>query len=202
MVRECDGPIADSAQNTYPRALFEAFDFWIPTKSETVPTGPDWLHEVKSDCYRLRLITRGGYNWTDRYRGSSRRRGRTWKKRFVIDGQAVILGVDGVSDFNALHFGKHNDEVQLYAGPTIVPDRPDWLHEIKYDGYRLRLSTQVVPETSHQTRWGGDLPVLPIQILLPTVHHARHHRAVTPVVGDIRQERPFLTGPQATEGVK
>ena len=22
---------------------------------------------------------------------------------------------------------------------TTVPDTPDWLHEIKYDGYRLRL---------------------------------------------------------------
>jgi ATP-dependent DNA ligase len=22
---------------------------------------------------------------------------------------------------------------------TIVPDGPDWFHEIKYDGYRLRL---------------------------------------------------------------
>ena len=22
---------------------------------------------------------------------------------------------------------------------TTVPDTPDWLHEVKYDGYRLRL---------------------------------------------------------------
>jgi hypothetical protein len=27
----------------------------------------------------------------------------------------VILGVGGVSDFNALHSGKHNEEVQLCA---------------------------------------------------------------------------------------
>jgi bifunctional non-homologous end joining protein LigD len=27
----------------------------------------------------------------------------------VIDGEAVILGVDGVSDFNALHSGKRNE---------------------------------------------------------------------------------------------
>jgi ATP-dependent DNA ligase len=36
-------------------------------------------------------------------------------KQFVIDGEAVVLGVDGISDFDALHSGKHNDEVQLYA---------------------------------------------------------------------------------------
>ena len=28
------------------------------------------------------------------------------QKRFVIDGEAVVLGVDGISDFNALHSGK------------------------------------------------------------------------------------------------
>jgi ATP-dependent DNA ligase len=27
----------------------------------------------------------------------------------------VVLGVDGVSDFNALHSRRHDDEVQLYA---------------------------------------------------------------------------------------
>ena len=31
-------------------------------------------------------------------------------KRFVIDGEAVILGVDGISDFDALHSGKHSEK--------------------------------------------------------------------------------------------
>jgi len=29
-------------------------------------------------------------------------------KQFVIDGEAVILGVDGYSDFDALHSGRHD----------------------------------------------------------------------------------------------
>ncbi|MCP3395177.1 hypothetical protein NLM27_41270 [Bradyrhizobium sp. CCGB12] len=33
----------------------------------------------------------------------------------MIDGKAVILGVDGTSDFNALHSRKLEHEVQLYA---------------------------------------------------------------------------------------
>jgi bifunctional non-homologous end joining protein LigD len=33
----------------------------------------------------------------------------------VIDGEAVVLGVDGISDFNARHSRKHDHEVQLYA---------------------------------------------------------------------------------------
>jgi len=38
------------------------FDFCIPTRSDSVPDSPDWLHEVKYDGYRLRLerdATRG-----------------------------------------------------------------------------------------------------------------------------------------------
>ena len=31
------------------------FEFCLPTKSTSVPSGPDWLHEVKYDGYRLRL---------------------------------------------------------------------------------------------------------------------------------------------------
>lgn len=37
------------------------------------------------------------------------------QKHFVVDGEAVVLGVDGRSDFDALHTGKHDEEAQLYA---------------------------------------------------------------------------------------
>jgi bifunctional non-homologous end joining protein LigD len=46
-------------------------------------------------------------------------------KQFVIDGEAVILGVDGYSDFNALHSGKYNDEVQLLAFDVLAMDGDD-----------------------------------------------------------------------------
>src|SRR5262249_16058905 len=35
--------------------MFKAFDFWLPTNSTIVSTGPDWLHEVKYDGYRPRM---------------------------------------------------------------------------------------------------------------------------------------------------
>jgi ATP-dependent DNA ligase len=43
----------------------------------------------------------------------------------VIDGEAVVLGVDGISDFNALHSYKHNDEVQLCAFDVLALDGDD-----------------------------------------------------------------------------
>jgi ATP-dependent DNA ligase len=43
----------------------------------------------------------------------------------VLDGEAAILGVDGISDFNALHSGKHNEEVQLCAFDVLAMDGDD-----------------------------------------------------------------------------
>jgi hypothetical protein len=47
------------------------------------------------------------------------------QKQFVIDGEAVILGVDGIPDFNALHSHKHDHEVQLYAFDILALDGED-----------------------------------------------------------------------------
>jgi bifunctional non-homologous end joining protein LigD len=112
--------------------MFKAFEFCIPTRGTEVPSGPDWLHEVKYDGYRfrverngdrVRLITRGGYNWTKRYPWIVEAALKNRYKQFVIDGE--FLAVDGISDFNALHSGKHNDEVQLYAFNLLAFDGDD-----------------------------------------------------------------------------
>ncbi len=44
---------------------------------------------------------------------------------FVIDGEAVLLGVDGPVDFNGLHSRKHDGEVQFYAFDILVSDGED-----------------------------------------------------------------------------
>jgi len=43
----------------------------------------------------------------------------------VIDGEAVLLGVDGISDFNGLHSRKHDDEVQFYTFDCLVSEGED-----------------------------------------------------------------------------
>jgi ATP-dependent DNA ligase len=37
----------------------------------------------------------------------------------------VVLGVDGISDFDALHSRQHDDEVQLYAFDVLALDGED-----------------------------------------------------------------------------
>jgi bifunctional non-homologous end joining protein LigD len=106
----------------------------IPTVGKAVPASKDWIHEIKYDGYRLivhrdgdrvRLITKGGYDWSKRFPWIVESALKNRQKQFVIDGEAVILGVDGYSDFNALHSGRHNEEVQLYAFDCLALDGDD-----------------------------------------------------------------------------
>jgi ATP-dependent DNA ligase len=110
------------------------FEFCIPTVGKTVPSTPEWFHEIKFDGYRLRverdgkrvrLITRGGHDWTIRFPWIAQAALKNRRSQFVIDGEAVILGVDGVSDFNALHSRKQNHEVQLCAFDVLAIDGDD-----------------------------------------------------------------------------
>jgi ATP-dependent DNA ligase len=114
--------------------MLNGFEFCLPTRGIKVPGGPDWLHEIKYDGYRLRvernggrvrLITRGGYDWTKRFPWIVEAALKNRQRQFIVDGEAVILGLDGISDFNALHSGKHNDEVQLYAFDVLAMDGDD-----------------------------------------------------------------------------
>jgi bifunctional non-homologous end joining protein LigD len=114
-----------------PNRLFEPC---IPTRGTKVPSGPDWIHEIKHDSYRLivqregkrvRLFTRNGHDWTDRYPLIVEAALKNRSTSFVIDGEAVLLGVDGVSDFDGLHSRKYDGEVQLYAFDCLALDGDD-----------------------------------------------------------------------------
>jgi bifunctional non-homologous end joining protein LigD len=47
------------------------------------------------------------------------------QKQFAIDGEAVVLGVDGISDFAALYPRNHDHEVQFYAFDILAGDGDD-----------------------------------------------------------------------------
>jgi bifunctional non-homologous end joining protein LigD len=102
-------------------------------RATAVPVGPDWIHEIKHDGYRLivqrdgkrvRLFTRNGHDWTDRYPLIVEAALKNRSSSFVIDGEAVLVGVDGVSDFDGLHSRKFDAEVQLYALARICSGKP------------------------------------------------------------------------------
>lgn len=109
-------------------------EFCVPTAKKIVPSGPDWFHEVKYDGYRgrlerdgknVRLCSKSGLDWTWRFPWIAETALKIRKPRFVIDGEICVLDVRGVSDFDALHSNRHNEEAQLYAFDCMVLDGED-----------------------------------------------------------------------------
>ncbi|MBY5680382.1 ATP-dependent DNA ligase, partial [Rhizobium leguminosarum] len=72
------------------------------------PNGDDWVFEIKWDGYRLsvhveptriRILTRGGHDWTDRF--PTIKQAALWLPvgTAIFDGEAVVLDQQGRSDF-------------------------------------------------------------------------------------------------------
>jgi bifunctional non-homologous end joining protein LigD len=96
--------------------LFDEAAGWIapcrPILVERPPPGDRWLHEIKHDGYRIcaviedgaaRLYTRKGLDWSDRMPPIAAALGSLKLRSAVIDGEAVMTGEDGLSDFFLLH---------------------------------------------------------------------------------------------------
>ena len=82
------------------------------------------IHEVKYGGFRVRLVREGklvrlfsknGEHYTKRYPWIVESALKNRKTNFVIEGEAVVLGVEGISDFDALAAGQHDEEVQRYS---------------------------------------------------------------------------------------
>ncbi len=78
----------------------------LATPAARPPDGEDWLHEIKIDGYRtlaridgggVRLVTRGGLDWTHRYGDLPAAFAALPVKQAVIDGEIAVHDADGVS---------------------------------------------------------------------------------------------------------
>lgn len=83
----------------------------LATPTAAAPAGPDWLHEIKHDGYRLfadiergkvRLVTRNGLDWTDKFPELARAFGQLPVDTALIDGELVQLAADGTTNFSGL----------------------------------------------------------------------------------------------------
>jgi bifunctional non-homologous end joining protein LigD len=94
----------------------------LPTRAP--PSGPGWVHEIKHDGFRMmvrrdsagvRLLTRNGNNWTDRYPLIAAAAGALRVRSFLIDGEAVACDGDGMPSFDRLRYRRADGAVFLFA---------------------------------------------------------------------------------------
>jgi bifunctional non-homologous end joining protein LigD len=75
------------------------------------PSGPEWLHEIKFDGYRMearldrgkvRLLTRKQQNWTHRFKPVADAVAALPATTALLDGEVVVEDENGISNFSLL----------------------------------------------------------------------------------------------------
>jgi bifunctional non-homologous end joining protein LigD len=99
----------------------------LPYGRDQPPTGSGWIHEIKFDGFRMlarrdgarvRLYTRNGHDWTERFPLIRVGMAATQGALRLIDGEAVCCEVDGVPSFELLRYRHHDGAVFLCALPN------------------------------------------------------------------------------------
>jgi bifunctional non-homologous end joining protein LigD len=75
------------------------------------PSGPQWIHEIKLDGYRMaariangrvQLLTRSGLDWTDKYPSTAAALAKLKVKSAYLDGELCGVRPDGVTAFELM----------------------------------------------------------------------------------------------------
>jgi len=105
-----------------------------PVERDKPPAGPDWVHEIKHDGYRMivrrdgetvRIYSRRGNDWTARLPTIASAAARIKGKSFTLDGEAVVIGADGLSRFDELRRVEGARVAFLYAFDFLEHDGDD-----------------------------------------------------------------------------
>jgi bifunctional non-homologous end joining protein LigD len=90
----------------------------LPSKADKLPSGRDWLHEIKHDGFRViarrngaqvRLYSRPGNDLTYRFPLIVETLARLRSRSCIIDGEAVACDDNGVTSFDRVRY-RHPDE--------------------------------------------------------------------------------------------
>jgi bifunctional non-homologous end joining protein LigD len=148
-----------------PSGVFTSFIApCLPTLAKSAPAGGDWLHEIKHDGFRLmvrrdvrsvRLLTRNGHDFSDRFPAVAAAAFLVRKRSFLIDSEAVVCRADGLAVFDLLRHGpRRNEDAILYAFDLLEVDgedlRPLPIEDRKHRLLRLlRPRAHAIPYNEH-----------------------------------------------------
>jgi bifunctional non-homologous end joining protein LigD len=83
----------------------------LPSKTDKLPSGSDWLHEIKHDGFRVMARNDLSHRFPLIVETLSRLRSRSC----IIDGEAVACDDNGVTSFNRVRYRHHDETIFLYA---------------------------------------------------------------------------------------
>ena len=109
----------------------------LATLDTEVPTGRDWLHEVKYDGYRIiarkagddiTLFSRSGLDWTVRFPAIAEALLSLPANIALIDGEAAFVLPSGITDFKSLqeHIDTPNPAIRYFVFDLLALDGKDW----------------------------------------------------------------------------
>jgi bifunctional non-homologous end joining protein LigD len=95
----------------------------LPTKTAKLPSGGEWLHEIKHDGFRVvarktgaqvRLYSRPGNDLTYRFPLIVETLSRLRSRSCIIDGEAVACDDNGVTSFNIVRYRRHHESLYTF----------------------------------------------------------------------------------------
>jgi ATP-dependent DNA ligase len=106
----------------------------IPSLAKRAPKGPDWVYELKHDGYRLqvrrdgervRIYSRRGADFTDRFPRIVDAARKLKVSSVVIDGEGIVYDEKGMPSFALIHSKQYDREVSLVAFDLLELDGVD-----------------------------------------------------------------------------
>src|SRR5215471_5630381 len=100
----------------------------LPTKADKLPSGREWLHEIKHDGFRViarrkgaqvKLYSRPGNDLTYRFPLIVQTLARLRSRFCIIDGEAVSCDDNGMPIFDRIRYRRHDESIFLYAFDLI-----------------------------------------------------------------------------------
>src|SRR5262245_30299882 len=122
-----------SRKNLRPQGFIEPCH---PRSAAKPPSGPDWIHEIKHDGYRtmawrqgerVRVWTRNGHDWTDRYGLIAKAIAALDVHSCLIDGEAIACDDNGLAVFELIR--GRQEQAHLVAFDLLELDGVDVRNE-------------------------------------------------------------------------
>jgi len=113
-------PVAGGAKSKLP----EFVPLSLATLYDQAPSGPQWLHEIKFDGYRMearldhgsvRLLTRKQQDWTHRFKPIAEAVAALPAETALLDGEVVVEDERGISNFSLLQTDLKDGRTDRFA---------------------------------------------------------------------------------------